>query len=118
MYLSVYPFDFHPACTDQWCFLRDADWLTLFDDVVVLGVGADGVYAHRQYADKHNIQFPLLSDIDGQVSQAYSVLAEEFEGIATCPVVPRSSLTLTESPSTRSQYVARRNNPISKHCRK
>ncbi|WP_276256455.1 redoxin domain-containing protein [Halomontanus rarus] len=26
-----YPFDFHPACTDRWCSLRDADWLTLLD---------------------------------------------------------------------------------------
>jgi len=77
--LVFYPFDFHPACTDQWCSLRDADWLTLLDDVVVLGVGSDGAYAHREYADKHNIQFPLLSDTDGQVSQAYGVLTEEFE---------------------------------------
>ena len=83
--LVFYPFDFHPACTDQWCSLRDADWLTLLDDVVVLGVGADGAYAHREYADKHNIQFPLLSDTDGQVSQAYGVLTEEFENHRDVP---------------------------------
>jgi len=75
-----YPFDFHPACTDQWCSLRDADWLTLLDDVVVLGVGADGAYSHREYAAKHNIGFPLLSDTDGGVSEAYGVVSEEFEG--------------------------------------
>jgi peroxiredoxin len=77
--LVFYPFDFHPACTDQWCSLRDADWLTLLEDVVVLGVGSDAVYAHREYADAHNIQFPLLSDTDGRVSSAYDVLSEEFE---------------------------------------
>jgi peroxiredoxin len=65
--------------------LRDADWLTLLDDVVVLGVGADGAYAHREYADEHNIQFPLLSDTDGQVSQAYGVLTEEFENHRDVP---------------------------------
>jgi len=83
--LVFYPFDFHPACTDQWCSLRDADWLTLLDDVVVLGVGADGAYAHREYAAKHSIQFPLLSDTDGQVSRAYGVLTEEFEGHRDVP---------------------------------
>jgi len=83
--LVFYPFDFHPACTDQWCSLRDADWLTLLDDVVVLGVGSDGAYAHREYATKHNIQFPLLSDTDGQVSQAYGVLTEEFENHRDVP---------------------------------
>ena len=78
--LVFYPFDFHPACTDQWCSLRDADWLTLLDDVAVLGVGSDGAYAHREYAARNNIQFPLLSDTDGRVSRAYDVLTEEFEG--------------------------------------
>lgn len=83
--LVFYPFDFHPACTDQWCSLRDADWLTILDDVVVLGVGADGAYAHREYATEHNIQFPLLSDMAGQVSRAYGVLAEEFDGHRDVP---------------------------------
>jgi peroxiredoxin len=83
--LVFYPFDFHPACTDQWCSLRDADWLTLLEDVVVLGVGSDAVYAHREYADAHNIQFPLLSDTDGRVSRAYDVLAEEFENHRDVP---------------------------------
>ena len=83
--LVFYPFDFHPACTDQWCSLRDADWLTLLEDVVVLGVGSDGAYAHREYADAHNIQFPILSDSGGQVSRAYGVLAESFEGHRDVP---------------------------------
>jgi peroxiredoxin len=83
--LVFYPFDFHPACTDQWCSLRDADWLTVMENVVVLGVGSDGAYAHRQYASEHNIQFPLLSDTDGQVSRAYGVLADEFEGHRDVP---------------------------------
>jgi len=83
--LVFYPFDFHPACTDQWCSLRDADWLTILDDVVVLGVGSDGAYAHREYAYKHNIQFPLLSDTNGQVSEAYGVLTEELENHRRVP---------------------------------
>lgn len=83
--LVFYPFDFHPACTDQWCSLRDADWLTVMENVVVLGVGSDAAYAHRQYAAEHNIQFPLLSDTDGQVSRAYGVLADEFEGHRDVP---------------------------------
>lgn len=83
--LVFYPFDFHPACTDQWCSIRDADWLTLLDDVVVLGVGADAAYAHREFATEHNIQFPLLSDTDGQVSRAYGVMSGEFEGHQNVP---------------------------------
>jgi peroxiredoxin len=75
-----YPFDFHPACITQWCALRDADWLTLLDDTVVLGVGGDSAYAHQRFARAYNIDFPLLSDSDGRVAQAYGVLEAEFEG--------------------------------------
>jgi len=98
--LVFYPFDFHPACTDQWCSLRDADWLTLVDDVVVLGVGSDGAYAHREYAAENNIQFPLLSDADGQVSRAYGVLTEEFEGHRDVP----GRATFVVGPERTVQY--------------
>jgi peroxiredoxin len=77
--LVFYPFDFHPACTARWCALRDADWLTIADDVVVLGVSTDSVHAHRAFADEYNLDFPLLADGDGRVAESYGVLADEFE---------------------------------------
>lgn len=83
--LTFYPFDFHPACVSQWCALRDAEWLTLLDDVVVLGVGTDSVYSHREFAEAHNLQFPLLSDNDGGVTEAYGLLLEAFEGHRRVP---------------------------------
>ena len=78
--LVFYPFDFHPACVSQWCTIRDADWLTFLNDTAVLGVGADSVYAHQRFAREYNIEFPLLSDTDGRVADAYGVLEAEFEG--------------------------------------
>jgi peroxiredoxin len=83
--LVFYPFDFHPACVSQWCTLRDADWLTVLDDTVVVGVGADSVYAHRRFAREYNVDFPLLSDSDGRVAAAYGVLETEFEGHRQVP---------------------------------
>lgn len=75
--LVFYPFDFHPACTSQW--------LTLIDDTVVLGAGADGVYSHREYADASDIGVTLLADTNGAVAEAYDVLTEEFEGHRRAP---------------------------------
>jgi peroxiredoxin len=83
--LAFYPFDFHPACVSQWCALRDAEWLTLLDDVVVLGVGTDSAYSHVEFATEYNLQFALLSDNDGSVSEAYDVLSPEFEGHRRVP---------------------------------
>ena len=83
--LTFYPFDFHPACVSQWCALRDAEWLTLLDDVVVLGVGTDSAYSHLEFAEEYNLQFPLLSDNDGAVGEDYGVLMESFEGHRRVP---------------------------------
>jgi peroxiredoxin len=83
--LVFYPFDFHPACTDQWCSFRDAEWLTVLEDVVVLGVSTDGVYSHGEYSLRHDIGFTLLSDTDGRVARAYGVLDESFEGHRNVP---------------------------------
>jgi peroxiredoxin len=77
--LTFYPFDFHPACVAQWCSLRDADWLTLLEDVVVLGIGADSAYSHEQFSAVHNLQFPLLADTGGDVAEAFGVLQTEFD---------------------------------------
>lgn len=77
--LTFYPFDFHPACVAQWCSLRDADWLTLLEDVAVLGVGADSAYSHQVFSREHNLQFPLLADTGGDVAAAYDVLQAEFD---------------------------------------
>ena len=83
--LVFYPFDFHPACVSQLCTIRDAGWLTLLDQTVVLGVGADSVHAHRRFAREYNVDFPLLSDTDGRVAEAYGVLEAEFEGHRDVP---------------------------------
>ena len=98
--LVFYPFDFHPACTDRWCSVRDADWRTLLDDVVVLGVDADGACAHREYADEHNIQFPQSSDTDGRVSRAYGGLTDEFENHRDVP----SRATFVVAPDRTVQF--------------
>ncbi len=104
--LVFYPVDFHPSCTDQMCSLRDADWLTTVEDAVVLGIGGDSVYAHREYGSAHDINYPLLADSDGAVSQAYGVLAEEFEGHRKVPeralfvVDPDRNVQLTWRAST------------------
>lgn len=73
-----YPFDFHPTCTSQMCTLRDSEALSLLENTVVLGVSTDGAYSHRAFAEQHRIDFPLLSDSDGRVAEAYGVRADEM----------------------------------------
>ena len=75
--LYFYPKDDTPGCTTQACGLRDA--LPRFEhvDAMVLGVSPDPVASHRRFRDKHGLNFPLLSDEDHAVAQAYGVWVEK-----------------------------------------
>lgn len=77
--LVFYPFDFHPSCDDELCVLRDAEGLSLVENTVVFGISTDSAYSHRAFSREHRIDFPLLSDSDGQVSEAYGVLVDQLE---------------------------------------
>jgi peroxiredoxin Q/BCP len=44
---------------------------------VVLGVSPDSVGSHRKFADKFDLPFPLLADVDHAVAEAYGVWKEK-----------------------------------------
>lgn len=78
--LLFYPFDFSPVCTEELCNFRDSEWLTFTPNLDVFGISTDSAYAHREVIQENDLPFPLLSDHDGQVSDAYGVLADEVDG--------------------------------------
>ena len=71
--LYFYPKDDTPGCTVQACDFRDAlpDFKGL--DAVVLGVSADSIESHRSFREKHDLNFPLLSDESHEMLEAYGV---------------------------------------------
>jgi peroxiredoxin len=75
--LVFYPFAFTGVCTGELVAIRDE--LAPGDDVQVLTVSADSVYAQRVFAEQEKLDFPLLSDFwpHGAVAQAYGVFDEE-----------------------------------------
>lgn len=75
--LYFYPKDDTPGCTAQACNLRDNYQSFLNKGYVVLGVSPDSVKKHVKFKDKFNLPFPLLSDEDHAVSEAYGVWGEK-----------------------------------------
>lgn len=81
--LTFYSFDFHPICTEGACSLRDTAFFQFEEDLALLGVSGDSVYAHREFADQHNINYPLLADTSRAVGEQYGVVLDEpREGMA------------------------------------
>jgi peroxiredoxin Q/BCP len=75
--LYFYPKDNTSGCTTQACDLRDT--LPRIDErgAVVLGVSPDSLVSHEKFRDKFQLNFPLLSDPDHQVAEAYGVWKEK-----------------------------------------
>ena len=77
--LMFYPLDFSPVCTNEHaCFVND--WKQ-FDqlDAQVLGLSVDSVWAHKAFAEKMGISYPLLADFHpkGAVADKFGVYLPE-----------------------------------------
>lgn len=85
--LYFYPKDDTPGCTTEACNFRDGykDFEKI--GLVILGVSADEVRSHKKFAEKYELPFPLLSDVDKKVCEAYGVwgmkkfMGREYMGI-------------------------------------
>jgi thioredoxin-dependent peroxiredoxin len=75
--LYFYPKDDTPGCTKEACSFRDANHEIQKRGVVVLGVSADDVDSHKQFAEKYGLPFPLLSDTDTSVAKLYGAYGEK-----------------------------------------
>lgn len=71
--LYFYPKDDTPGCTTEACGMRDT--LPHFDNsqATVLGISTDTVTSHAKFAQKFQLNFPILADTDKLVSQQYGV---------------------------------------------
>jgi thioredoxin-dependent peroxiredoxin len=71
--LYFYPKDDTTGCTKEACSFRDNLGRVTSKSAVVLGVSRDDTKSHVKFKDKYHLNFPLLSDDDGQVTTAYDV---------------------------------------------
>lgn len=74
--LYFYPKDDTPGCTAEACSFRDRMPDYEQAGIKVYGVSLDSPESHRQFREKHNLNFPLLTDEDGRAAQALGVLGD------------------------------------------
>ena len=74
--LYFYPKDDTPGCTVQACALRDS-WSDLEARGELFGVSVDSEKSHEKFISKYELPFPLLSDPEKEIVQAYGVWVEK-----------------------------------------
>lgn len=79
--LVFYPADFSSVCKEELCRFRDvlADFNQLGANV--LGISVDGIFSHAAFKEANGIQFPLLSDWEKSVIDAYDVVHDNLAGM-------------------------------------
>jgi peroxiredoxin Q/BCP len=75
--LYFYPKDDTPGCTKEACDFRDQTKKFAAKNAVILGVSADSVVSHEKFKKKFGLPFPLLSDPDKKMLEAYGVWKEK-----------------------------------------
>lgn len=82
-----YPKDMTPGCTREACDFRDNLRRLQSAGAKVVGISTDSSQSHEKFAAKHELNFPLLSDVDKKTATAYgvwkkkSLYGREFMGI-------------------------------------
>ena len=85
--LYFYPKADTPGCTRQSVCVRDAAAELAQAGTVVLDISPDEPVKQKKFDEKHSLGFPLLSDPDHTVAQAYGVWGKKsmygktYEGI-------------------------------------
>ena len=72
-----YPRDNTPGCTLEAQDFRDAMPAFKKLGAIVLGVSKDSIASHCKFRDKYGLSFPLLSDPEGKVLEAYGAWGDK-----------------------------------------
>ena len=74
--LYFYPRDNTPGCTTEACDFRD-NLSRLTSRAMVIGVSRDSIKSHKKFMEQHGLAFPLLSDTEHSVMEAYEAWGEK-----------------------------------------
>jgi peroxiredoxin Q/BCP len=72
-----YPRDDTPGCTKEACQFNDNLQAFAKAKVPVLGISADSAEKHKKFRSKYGLTFPLLTDADHRVGEAYGAWGEK-----------------------------------------
>src|SRR6202011_5335304 len=77
--LMFYPLDFSPVCSVENKQCSEMLPSKGAEDVQVLGISVDSLWAHKAFAAQNQISYPLLADFQpkGEVAKKYGVYLEE-----------------------------------------
>ncbi|BAX81441.1 peroxiredoxin [Labilibaculum antarcticum] len=76
--IYFYPKDDSPGCTKEACSFRDQFEVFADADAMIIGISAQSVESHLEFAKKHRLNYTLLSDTGNKVRNLFGVPSSLF----------------------------------------
>lgn len=113
--LYFYPKDDTPGCTTEAKDFRDS--LAEFEaaNTVILGVSKDSVARHDKFKNKYELNFPLVSDEECKLCEAYGVWKEKSMYGKKYMGIERSTFLIDKEGVVRQEW---RKVSVTKHAEK
>lgn len=76
--ILFFPFAFTSVCTNELCSMRDnlAEYEQM--NAEVIGISVDSPFTLSKFKEDQQLNFPLLSDFNKEISKSYHAYYEEF----------------------------------------
>ena len=95
--ILFFPQAFTGVCTKELCAIRDDISRYQNTNAQVLGISVDSVFTLAKFKEEQQLNFPLLSDFNKEVSTAYYSIYESFTGMNMKGVSKRSAFLVDKA---------------------
>jgi thioredoxin-dependent peroxiredoxin len=103
-----YPAAMTPGCTKEACDFRDSLSSLAAAGIAVLGISPDAPAKLAKFRDKEGLTFPLLSDPDHAVEEAYGAYGEKkLYGKVTVGVIRSTFVIDADGVVEKAQYAVK-----------
>jgi peroxiredoxin len=104
--LVFFPGAFTGVCTKEMCAFRDSMSRLNELNAQVVGISVDSPFANKGFAERNQLQFPLLSDYARTTIKAYGIELPNFAGLEGYTVAKRSVFILDQDGVVRYAWVS------------
>ena len=104
--LAFYPGAFTGVCDKEMCAFQDNLGKLNTADATVLGISVDSPWANAEFARKYNLEFPLLSDLNREVVEAYDATFVGLGGIEGYVCANRVVVVIDKNGTVQHRWVA------------
>ena len=96
---------FTNVCTKEMCSFRDSMYRLIDLKSQVIGISVNDPYSNKAFAEKNELTFPILSDVNREVVKAYNLESPDFAGIKDYTVFKRSIFVLDRKGIVRYTWI-------------